>query len=184
MIPIKKRLERFDRYVKDIKSNTPAESGESVHNRKERVRHLLNHWPEFMKYYFPRLAKSEFAPFHIRGGDAVLNYEGKKMLFAWKIARDMAKTTFWQMFSMYLNIRKMHNMPKGFESGVWMSKTWDSAVKSLMLIRAHYEGNQRLINDFGTFKSVSNWSDDMFITTQGFSWVPIGKGQSPARIKS
>lgn len=179
----KQQLKDLEFLIKTIKSSSPAEIGEATHVRRERVTYLLNHWPEFHKYYFPRLAKSEFAPFHIRGGDAWLDWEGKKMLLAWRIARDMAKTTFWQMHSIMLNCRKIWGMSKGLDTGVWMSKTWDQASKSLLLIRTHFEYNERLKNDFGEFKTVNTWNDDLIRTAQGISWVPIGKGQSPRGLK-
>lgn len=173
----------FEALVKQIKSSTPAEIGEAPHVRKERVTYLMDHWPEALKYYFPNWAKSDFAPFHIRAGNSVLTWKQKKMFFGWPVARNLSKTTFWQMFGLLLNMRKIMGMSKGFGTGLWMSKTYDQAVKQLSAMRIQLEYNERLKNDFGVFKTVSTWSDDFFKTSQGISWLPLGKGQSPRGVK-
>lgn len=90
---------RLETLIKQIKASTPAPIGESSHVRKERVDHLINNWPEFLKYYFPKWAKSDFAPFHIRGGDTILQWPEDKLFFAWAASRNVSKTTFFQMFS-------------------------------------------------------------------------------------
>jgi hypothetical protein len=187
------KLEKdFEALVKQIKSSTPAEVGEAPHVRHERVQRLLANWPEFLKYYFPSWAKSDFAPFHIRGGNSVMNWREKKLFFAWAVARNLSKTTFWQMFAMYLNVRAITlrntNTPNpakwsNLTTGVFMSKTYDQAAKQLTAMRLQFEYNERLKNDFGVFKTVSTWSDEFFKTSQGISWIPLGKGQSPRGLK-
>jgi hypothetical protein len=189
-------LREFDQLEREIISSATPEIGEAIHVRRERVQHLLNNWPEFMKYYFPNWAKSEFAPFHIRGGNAVMNWKKKKLFFGWPVARNLSKTTFWQMFSMYLNCRAIAGQnlsPSGggkgeakwstLRTGLFMSKTYDQAAKQLTAMRKQFEFNRRLINDFGEFKTVNQWGDEFFKTTQGISWIPIGKGQSPRGLK-
>ena len=182
------KLEKdFEALVKQIKASTPAEVGEATHVRHERVNNLINNWPEFLQYYFPSWAKSAFAPFHIRGGNTVMSWKQKKLFFGWAAARNLSKTTFWQMFAMFLNVRATHVKGEGkwgkLTTGLWMSKTWDQAAKQLAAMRLQFEYNERLKNDFGNFKTVSTWSDDFFKTSQGISWVPIGKGQSPRGLK-
>lgn len=173
----------FDALVKQIKASTPAEIGEATHVRKARVSRLMSNWPEFMKYYFPKWASSDFAPFHLKGGNAVMASKEKKMIFAWAIARNMSKTTFWQMMAIHINCRKIMNLPKGLDTGLFMSKTFDQASKQVNAMRLQYEFNARLINDFGEFKS-NQWNEDFFATRQGISWIPIGKGQSPRGVKN
>jgi hypothetical protein len=174
----------FDEFVKQIKSSTPVEVGEASHIRKERVDNLLGNWPAFLKYYFPKWCSSDFAHFHLKGGNAVMESKEKKMIFAWAIARNMSKTTFWQMMAIYINCRKIAGLPKGLDTGLFMSKTYDQASKQLTAMRLQFEFNQRLINDFGQFKSYNAWGEDFFATAQGISWLPLGKGQSPRGVKN
>lgn len=183
----RQQLKDLEVLIKTIKSSTPAELNESASEKNARITRLLNNWPEFLKYYFPNLAKSEFAPFHLRGGDAVLSSESKKMMFAWMASRALSKTTFWQMFAIYLNCRAIKGMSHGYKTCIWWSKTFDSpnggAVDSMRLIRLQFEYNEKLISDFGLFKSLSTWSDDKLITAQGITWKALGKGQSPRGSK-
>jgi phage terminase large subunit-like protein len=179
------KLEKdFEALVKQIKSSTPAEVGENIASKNERVQKLLADPLAFCKYYFPKWASSEFADFHKDAAKAILNHPEKKMILAWAIARNMSKTTFFQMISIWMNCRYIHKMEKGYSTGIWMSKTFDQAVKSLRAIRLQFEYNERLKSDFGVFKTVATWGDDMFITTQGISWFPLGKGQSPRGAKN
>lgn len=180
---VKQRLKSLEAQVKAIVNSTPVLADEPLKAKEERVSHLLNHWPEFMKYYFPNWASADFAPFHIRGGDAVLAFKQKKTIFAWMIARDLAKTTFWQMEAIYLNCRAIKGMDHGYKTGLWWSKTYDQASEMIRAIRLQFEYNKRLINDFGEFKTYAVWGDDKFVTSQDISWRALGKGQSPRGAK-
>lgn len=173
----------YDELMKQIKSSTPVEIGEASHVRKDRVARLLDNGPAFMKYYFPKWASSDFAPFHLRCDQVVMTWKEKKMILAWAVARNLSKTTFWQMKNVHLNCRKIAGLPRGFDTGLWLSKTFDQSAKQLAAIRLQFEYNARLINDFGEFKSYKPWGDDYFETAQGISWIPLGKGQSPRGLK-
>lgn len=179
------KLEKdFEALVKQIKSSTPAEAGETIIVRNARILRLLNDPLAFCKYYFPKWAISEFADFHRDIVNAIQSHPEKKMIMACAFARNMSKTTLFQMLSIWMNCRFIYSLEKGYSTGIWMSKTYDQAVKSLRAIRLQFEYNERLKNDFGVFKTVSTWGDDMFITTQGISWFPLGKGQSPRGAKN
>jgi len=179
----RQQLKELEQLIKTIKSSTPAMVGETIAEKQARVNELINDWPKFMRYYFPNWASSEFAAFHKRGGDAILKSKKKKLFFAWMIARDMAKTTYWQMMAMYLACRAIKGMEHGYRTVVWWSKTFDQASEMLRAIRLQFEYNERLKADFGDFKTVSVWADDKFVTSQGISFRALGKGQSPRGTK-
>jgi phage terminase large subunit-like protein len=177
------RLKGLAALVKAIQTSTPAEIGENLADKEKRVLTLLGDWRAFMKYYFPHWASSEFAPFHERGGDAVLRFSQKKNIFAWMVARDLAKTTWWQMMAVYLNCRAIKGLAPGYMTGLWWSKTFDQASEMIRALRLQYEYNKRLISDFGEFKTYAVWADDKFVTSQGITWRALGKGQSPRGAK-
>ena len=179
----KQLLKNLEAQVKAIQSSTPVELNESLPEREARVARLLAHWPDFFRYYFPNWASSDFAPFHLRGGNAVVSFTQKKNIFAWMVARDLAKTTFWQMEAIYLNCRAIKNMSHGYKTGIWWSKTFDQAAEMIRALRLQFEYNKRLINDFGEFKTFAVWADDKFVTAQGITWKALGKGQSPRGTK-
>lgn len=180
---VKQRLIGLEATVRAIVNSTPILADEPLKDKEERITRLLNNWPEAMRYYFPHWASADFAPFHIRGGDAVLSFTQKKNIFAWMIARDMAKTTYWQMMAIILNCRAIRGMDHGYKTGLWWSKTFDQSVEMTRAIRLQFEYNKRLINDFGEFKTFAVWSDEKFVTSQGISWRALGKGQSPRGTK-
>lgn len=174
-----------DELIKQIMSSKKNSGlNESPEQREKRIVHLLNNWQEFMKYYFPKLCKSDFAPFQIRGINAALKFKRKKSVFAWMCSRALAKTTVWQMAGIYLNCRAIRGMDHGYKTCIWWSKTAVLAIDSLRLIRGAYEYNDDLIRDFGKFRTeTSIWTDEKFVTSQGITWKAIGKGQSPRGTK-
>jgi phage terminase large subunit-like protein len=180
---VKKQLQDLDALVKNIIKSTPVQVDESHADKEARITRLLNNWPEAMKYYFPNWASSDFAPFHIRGGNAVMNFKQKKNIFAWMIARDLAKTTYWQMMAIILNCRSIRGMDHSYKTGLWWSKTFTQSSEMIRVIRLQFEYNRRLIQDFGEFKTFAQWGDDKFVTAQGISWRALGKGQSPRGTK-
>lgn len=184
MSSVKQLTKNYDELIRQIKSSTPAEVGEDPIIKRARIDRLMGHWPSFMKYYFPKWAKSDFAPFHMRCGNAVMEWKEKKMIVAWAMARNLSKTTFWQMMAIYINCRYIMKLRKGFEAGLWMSQNKELAMRDMYPIMLQYEHNQRLINDFGEFKSLGQWEQGYFVTQQGISWLALGKEQSPRGTKN
>jgi hypothetical protein len=180
---INDKLKSLDLLIRQIKSSAPAQVGESSHQRRDRVKYLLNNWQEFHKYYYPDWCKSPFAPFHIRCGDAAISFKQKKYMMALAWARNLSKTTFWQMHAPYINLRWVHGLSHGFNAGIWWNKTWDMAAEDLTSIRLQFEHNPKLKQDFGDFKSFGQWDENSFTTAQGIFWKALGKGQSPRGSK-
>lgn len=179
----KQRLQDLEQLVKTLQNAPRKTLTETPAEREKRITRLLDNPLEFMKYYFPHWASSEFAPFHKRAAKAVISFENKKNIFAWMIARDMAKTTYWQMMAIVLNCRAVRKLHHGYRTCIWWSKTQDQAKEMVRAIRVQYEYNKDLIADFGEFKTFAEWSDDTFTTGQGISWKALGKGQSPRGSK-
>jgi len=183
MKSVKQRLINLEALVKTLQKSTRKNLNETIAEREARIARLLANPLEFMKYYFPHWASSEFAPFHARAANAVINFKANKNIFAWMIARDMAKTTYWQMMAICLNCRAIKGMDHGYKTGLWWSKTFDQASEAIRAIKLQYEYNKDLIADFGEFKTYAVWADDKFVTSQGITWKALGKGQSPRGTK-
>lgn len=181
MSNVKRQLQGWEEYVQNIKSSTPIILDEQPEQRKARIESLLNNPAKFMNYYFPSSASSDFAPFHKRGMKQVEDNHTRKFAFGWAIARDHAKTTFWQMFSIYITLKGWYGKNC---STLWVSKTYDQAAEMIAYIRLEFEHNQRLINDFGEQRTLGQWTDDKFVLRCGASWKALGKGQSPRGTKN
>jgi phage terminase large subunit-like protein len=181
MKSVKQQLTDWEQHVKNIKSSTPIVLNEKPEERKARIDRLLNDPLAFMNYYFPSSASSEFASFHKRAVTEVENNHTKKFSFGWAIARDHAKTTFWQMFSIYIALKGWYGKDCPF---LWVSKTYDQAAEMVSFIRLEFEHNNRLINDYGDLRTVGQWTDDKIVLKTGASWKALGKGQSPRGTKN
>lgn len=171
----KQKLLNWDRFVKDTMRATPIDRSEAVEKKITRKKNLEDDWEAFMLYYFPQFCKAKFARWQKRYVKRVL--QGGKKYIVRKIHRDGAKTTFTQMLVIYLMCRGK------FKNLLWVSKSNDGAMEMLRAVRLQLEANQRLINDYGEFKTLGAWTDDKFVTRQGVSFRAIGKGQSPRGAK-
>jgi predicted phage terminase large subunit-like protein len=175
------RLKDWEKFQKDIKKSTPREVGEAAHVRKARVDTLLNDPIEFMRYYFPQYASDDFADFHKRMVRYVCKHHEEKLELGWAIARDHAKTTVWQMFDIYLTLKRYYGENC---TTLWVSKSFEAAVDMTRSIMLQFESNGRLINDFGELRSYGQWTAEKFVLKNGASWRALGKGQSPRGAKN
>lgn len=161
--------------VKQIKKATPVDISENSEDKAARIKKLKADWKLFIPYYFPAAASAEFANFHKKFAKAIL--ENDRLYIVRKWARDHGKTTFIQMLVIYLMIIEE------FHTLIYVSKTADASEEMLRFIRLQLEANQRLINDYGDFRSYGSWADDKFVTKKGVSFRALGKGQSPRGTK-
>jgi hypothetical protein len=168
----KQWAERWDAYRQNVERDTPVPRGETEQTKQVRVKRLLGSFEEFCKYYFPQYCSYDFAPFHLRFAKRIAKAERIYIVRAW--ARAHAKSVvgglFVPLFEM-LNGR-LDNM-------LLVSHTYDNACELLMPIMVNLESNQRLIHDFGAFKSWRGWEVGKFVTGGGKSFRAIGSGQSP-----
>jgi len=138
---------------------------------------------DFVEKYFSHHTKDEFgkqiplAQFHkdlVRKISNNTTYEAVV-----QIARNHAKTT---IFSLFLPIYLMLKGETHFVLLVAASK--DLAVKQIINIQAELETNIKLINDFGEFVKLGNWSKGNFIVERyETAFYCVGKGQSTRGLK-
>jgi hypothetical protein len=91
---------KLDVVHSDIQSSTPVRRRETAAQRRERVRMLEENPEEWMKYYFPKYAKAEPAPFHIAATKRVLENAEWYEVRNW--SRELAKSTRVMMEVLYL----------------------------------------------------------------------------------
>lgn len=165
-------LKRWEAYRKSVSQSTQIDIDESEKDKLQRIDLLKNDFVSFCKYYFPKYCKAEFAAFQKKAAREIEDHDEIVAVLAW--ARDHAKSVIVDVFlPAYLCASgKSKNL-------ILVSKTYDAAVELLMPLMIQLESNQRLINDYGSFKGASNWSSGNFKTNQGWSFRAIGAGQSP-----
>jgi hypothetical protein len=170
-----KALKRWDIFQKDVHRSTPVDRNEHSPDKVKRIKNLENHWHEWLKYYFPHYCKKPFTRWQKRYAKGILK-PGKRFITR-RVFRGGSKTTFTQMFLVYLA------MTKRIRNVLYVSKNETSAIEMIRVIKIQFEANQRLIFDYGDLKNLGVWGEDKFVTRNGVSFRAIGKGQSPRGAK-
>jgi hypothetical protein len=169
---LKDALLRWDDYRKNVERLTEVSYQESEGDKLARVARLKGDFEAFCKYYYPQYYSAAFAPFHLRFAKKVIN---NKVLYAvWALAREHAKSVISGLFLPTFEMvnGRMKNM-------LMVSHSYDNACELLMPLMINLESNQRLLNDFGNFKTFRGWEVGRFVTGSGCSFRALGAGQSP-----
>lgn len=152
---------------------------ETATQREARIADLLKpaNFEKFCKYYFPHYIDSDFAWFHRKAAREILNDEDVMIALEWP--REHAKSVFVDVFiPMYLKAT-------GQLSGMLLaSETDPKAAKLLGDLQAELMENKRFANDFGEQRTIGNWTEGEFVTTDGIGFWSFGLGQNPAGVRS
>lgn len=184
-------IERWKEHCKQVQTATIQLKRETPAERDKRIQHLLNHYDEFCEYYFPHYLTLRDkttgeveriihnAPFHNAAAKKIRNTANLKAVFKWP--RGHAKSTHCVVFiPLWLMFQRPYRL---INVMVVIGKNDDSAELLLGDLQAELECNERLKADFGHQKSVGNWQDGHFVTTQGVAFIARGRGQSPRGIR-
>ncbi|MEA4949109.1 MAG: hypothetical protein VB068_05590, partial [Petrimonas sp.] len=126
-------LRNWEEYKEDIMRSTPVDKN-MTRAEIERHRVQLEANPvEWIKFFFPKYAKYEFAPFHIRAINRLVNNPEWYEVLSW--ARELAKSTVVMFVVMYLTLTgKKFNV-------LLTAATVDAARRLLAPYRANLESN-------------------------------------------
>lgn len=127
---------------------------------------------EWFKFFFPKYATSEPAPFHKLSTKRLLSKLRVWIMRNW--ARELAKSTRTMMEVMYLALAK-----KEISNTLMVSNNEKDAVRLLTPYRINLEKNKRIIHYYGKQRGYNQWKAEEFITRDGVSFRAIGAGQSP-----
>ncbi len=128
-------------YCKDIKDSTPVDTNMSMAEREKHKLYLEAHPIEWIKFFFPKYAKYEFAPFQIKAINRVLAHDEWYEVLSW--SRELAKSTIWMFIVMYLALTgKKRNV-------MLAAATLDAAKRLLAPYRANFENNGRIKRTVG-----------------------------------
>ena len=126
---------------------------------------------KWIKYFFPKYAKYDFAPFHVKAIHRIIEHDEWYEVLSW--SRELAKSTVAMFIIMYLTMTKR----KSFV--ILASATKDSAVRLLTPYKTTFENNSRLIQFYGQQILLGHWTDNDFTTKIGARFVAIGAGSAP-----
>lgn len=175
----KSALERYKKRLEFARSSGGVNPYETEKEKQERIARAKKDWRFLVQYYFPHYATSDSADFQIKGAEMTAKNRTCRQFDEW--GRGLAKSVW-------------NDVIKPF--GLWMrgeanymvlvTTSKDRACELLEDLRAEFEGNPRIINDFGEQHNIGQWEKGFFITKNGFIAKGLGAGQSVRglRVKS
>ena len=167
----KQKLKEWELYVQDIANSTPVEVDLSETEKISRLLYLEAHPIEWIKYFFPKYAKYDFAKFHVKAINRILGNPEWFEVLSW--SRELAKSTIVMFCVMYLTLTKKKS------NVILASATQDSAEKLLKPYKANFEANGRIKAFYGEQVNIGNWTDSEFVTKGGAAFYAIGAGNAP-----
>jgi len=151
--------------AKPIENETPEA-------QQRRIKYLLKDPVKFGHYYFPHLVTSEFGYFQKRDMLYCLNHPDCMMGAEWP--REHAKSIIWDV------IMPLMLKARGELTGMMIgSANEDKANILLSDIQAELMLNERFTRDFGEQRTIGQWKDGYFVTSDGVGFWAFGRGQSP-----
>lgn len=164
-------LEKWNEFRDNTLKATPVDLTENVSQKAKRIAHLEANPEQWFKYYFPNFYTAEPALFHKKSTKLVLDNPEYYIVRSW--SRELAKSarTMMEVLNLALTGKKKNIL--------LVSASYNDAERLLLPYKTILECNNRIINDYGTQESISNWEAGEFITRKGVSFRAIGAGQSP-----
>ncbi|MFD0997693.1 hypothetical protein ACFQ21_00175 [Ohtaekwangia kribbensis] len=156
-----------------------VEVTETAAQREQRIAELLKpqNFEKFCRYYFPHYIDSDFGWFHRKAAKEILTKEDILCALEWP--REHAKSVFADIFiPMFLKATKW------LTGMIIVSETDSKASVLLGDMQAELLENRRYIADFGEQRTIGNWSDGHFTTTDGIGFWSFGLGQNPAGVRN
>lgn len=163
--------------IRNADSNV-VDTTETATQREQRIAEIKKpqNFEAFCKYYFGHYIDSAFAWFHKRAAKEIINNNDIMIALEWP--REHAKSVFVDVFiPLWL---KATNQLTGM---ILVSETDPKAAKLLGDIQAELLENRRYIADFGEQRTIGNWSEGAFTTTDGIGFWSFGLGQNPAGVR-
>ncbi len=164
-------LERYLQKLELARSSGMPNPYETSKEKRERIASYRTNPKAMVEYYFPHFASSESADFQIEFALMVKKNQKFKGIAQW--GRALAKSVwnnilipFWLWVigePVYLVI---------------IGNNQNRAEQLLEDIRAEFEGNPRIIADFGEQMQLGTWESGFFVTKSGFIGQALGMGQS------
>lgn len=167
----KNALQDWQEFHKAYASDMPVESGLTKHDIDKRRKQLEADPIEWIKYFFPKYAKYEFAPFHLKAIRRLVKHPEWYEVLSW--SRELAKSTVCMFVLMYLTLTGRKKFV------VLASATEESAEKLITPYRINFERNSRLKQFYGKQEVVGAWGKTDFSLKCGARFVAIGAGSAP-----
>lgn len=164
-------LQRWAEHHKALAADVPVEDWLSTRDIERRRTELEKDPIKWIQYFFPKYAKYDFAPFHIRAIKRIVEHDEWYEVLSW--SRELAKSTVCMFILMYLALT---GRKKFF---VLASATITSATRLLAPYKINFETNPRIKQFYGLQVTLGSWTDTEFTTRSGAKFVALGAGSAP-----
>lgn len=164
-------IKKWEAFHKNMNNATISDDTLTVAEREKHRLYLEAHPLEWIKFFFPKYAKAEFASFHIKAINRLLNNMEWYEVLSW--SRELAKSTIIMFVILFLALT-------GKKKNILMcSATIDSAKRLLAPYREELENNERIVAYYGEQRNFGNWAEDEFVTKKGVAFRALGAGNAP-----
>ena len=164
-------LRNWEEFHKSFTSDMPVENGLSRRDIERRRQELEQDPIKWIQYFFPKYAKYEFAPFHVRAIRRIIEHDEWYEVLSW--SRELAKSTVSMFILMYLALTGRKKFI------VLASATITSATRLLTPFRLNFENNPRIKQFYGIQQLVGQWTETDFTCRCGAKFVALGAGSAP-----
>jgi phage terminase large subunit-like protein len=175
----KATLDRYKKKLELSRSFSNVNPFETDKEKREAIDVAKKSFRAMVQRYFPHYATSETPDFHIDFAKKVQKNKTFKGFSQW--GRALSKSVVNDIllpFFLWINGEPVYLVLVGNNA--------DRGKQLLEDIRAEFESNPQIINDFGEQYNQGSWEDGFFITKSGFIGQSLGMGQSVRglRVKS
>lgn len=164
-------LRNWEEFHKSFNADVTIDATLSRGDIERQKKELEKNPVEWIKFFFPKYAKYEFAPFHKRAIKRIIDHEEWYEVLSW--SRELAKSTVTMFILMYLALTKRK---KFF---VLASATIDSALRLLTPYKINFESNPRIRQFYGEQVTLGQWTDKEFTARCGAKFICLGAGSAP-----
>jgi hypothetical protein len=164
-------LREWQDFNKAYSADTPIDTNLTRHDIEKRRKQLEDDPIAWIQFFFPKYAKYEFAPFHLKAIRRLVKHPEWYEVLSW--SRELAKSTVCMFVLMYLTLTGKKKFV------VLASATEDSAEKLITPYRLNFERNSRLKQFYGKQELVGAWGKTDFTCKCGARFVAMGAGSAP-----
>ena len=172
----KRSKKEWEAHIKRIGEQTQINQFESSEDREIRIARAKRDYSYFVSYYLPTFATTTTPAFHAQAATMVSRTKQVALWLQW--GRGLAKSVVADVaIPLWLWINE------DIRFMLLIGQEQEKAELLLDDLRMQFEGNLRLINDFGIQKKIGYWGAGFFMTQNGFIAKSMGMGQEPRGLR-
>lgn len=164
-------IKKWEEYHKSFSADIPVEDWMTHRDIEKRRKELEADPIKWILYFFPKYAKYEFAPFHVKAIRRIIANDEWYEVLSW--SRELAKSTIAMFCLMYLALTRRKRF------FVIASATIDAAKRLLLPYKISFENNSRIKQFYGEQVTLGLWTDGDITCRCGAKFIAIGAGSAP-----